>query len=41
VAQVVHAVTVHPAGARNGGPNWKREHMLTYITGRTPFDWRF
>jgi len=41
VKAVVNAVTVHPTEARSGGPNWTREHMLSYITSRTVFDWRF
>jgi hypothetical protein len=41
VKAVLNAVTVHPTGARGGGPNWTREHMLSYITSRTRFDWRF
>jgi hypothetical protein len=41
VKAVLNAVTVHPNDARSGGPNWTRELMLSYIAGRTQFDWRF
>jgi len=41
VKAVLNAVTVHPNEARSGGPNWRRELMLSYIAGRTQFDWRF
>jgi hypothetical protein len=41
VKAVLNALIVHPTDARSGGPNWTREHMLSYITGRTQFDWRF
>jgi hypothetical protein len=41
VKAVLNSVTVHPNGTRSGGPNWRRELMLSYIAGRTEFDWRF
>jgi hypothetical protein len=41
VKAVLNAVTVHPNEARSGGPNWRRELMLSYIAGRTQFNWRF